>query len=131
MILEEAILLVAIMLLASVIVAGAIGIIWARRKQPFSAIEDLENRVQSYLESSELDHLEFSDYLERKIRDMETAADLRRNPPKIVIADVGTKLNFRMETTDVSTQSDMNVSHKSPQIILVKPLSDVVIELED
>ena len=131
MILEEAILLVAIMLLASVIVAGAIGIIWARRKQPFPAIEDLENRVQSYLESSELDHFEFSDYLERKIRDMETAADLRRNPPKIVIADVGTKLNFRMETTDVSTQSDMNVAHKSPQIIQVKPLNDVVIQVED
>ena len=124
-------LLVAIVLLASVIVAGTIGMFWARKGQPFPAIEDLENRVESFQESSELDHLEFSDYLERKIRDMEMAADLRRSPPKVVIADVGTDLDLRNETTDVSTQSDFTVAHKSPQIIQVKPLNDVVIQVED
>jgi hypothetical protein len=133
MILEEAILLVAIILLTSVIIAGAIGMFLARKGQPFAAIEDLENRVQGYLESSELDHTEFSDYLDMKIRSLERAADVRRNPPRIVIFDAATEFDH-LECThaDASTQSDSTAARiVTTQVIQVEPLSNVVIQVED
>ena len=130
MMMEEIILLLAILLLLAVVIGGTAVMIWARRSRPTAAISDLENRLKSYLESSELDTLEFSEYLEKMIGTMETAARYRMNPPKIVISDAATDLDQQKEQSDDSTQFDYVTAQAGPQIIEVKPLPDVTIQIE-
>ena len=130
MIMEEIILLLAILLLLAVVIGGTAVMIWARRSRPTAAISDLENRLKSYLESSVLDNLEFSEYLEKMIGTMETAARYRMSTPTIVVRDAATDLDQQKEQCDVSTQFDYVTAQAGPQIIEVKPLPDVTIQIE-
>ena len=129
MILEEVILLVTVVLLFVVVVIGTAVIFWTRKGQNYSMIEDMEKRVQNYLESSEYVSLDFSDYLEKKIREVEMAAHVKLNPRRIVIADIATELDCN-EQADAGTQTELASTQSLPQIITVIPLTDAVIQME-
>ena len=129
MIFEEIILLVTVVLLFAVVFIGAAVIFWTRKGQNYSMIEDMEKRVQNYLESSEYVSLDFTDYLEKKIGEVERAALVKMNPPRIVIADAATELDCN-EQADAGTQTELASTQSLPKIIQVKPLTDTVIEME-
>ena len=129
MILEEVILLVTVVLLFVVVVIGTAVIFWTRKGQNYTMIEDLEKKVQSYLESSEYVSLDFTDYLEKKIGEVERAALVKMNPRRIVIADAATELDCN-EQENAGTQTDLASTQSLPQIIRVKPLTDAVIQME-
>ena len=104
--------------------------IWTWKSRPTSAIMDLESRLKSYIESSALDSFEFTEYLEKTIESMESAARYRMNPPRVVICDAATDIDQQKEQSDISTQFDCVTAQAGPQIIEVKPLTDVTIQME-
>lgn len=129
MILEEAILLAAVILLVSVIAAGTFGLYLVRNRsgKPYSAIiEDLESRLQTYLDSTELINFEFTEYLEGKIADAERAAKYHLNPPRKTIADTHTAINKKelSNLTDASIQADISTVSELANIIQVKSISE-------
>ena len=105
MIFEEIILLVTVVLLFAVVFIGAAVIFWTRKGQNYSMIEDMEKRVQNYLESSEYVSLDFTDYLEKKIGEVERAALVKMNLPRIVIADAATELDCNEQEMPVLRQN--------------------------
>ena len=84
------------------------------------------------MEACELIGLEFTEYLEGKIRSMEVAASVRMNPPRVLIADVSTELTPDLTHSDASTQSESISAGvvKLPQIIKVKSLTEVLEDAE-
>ena len=73
--------------------------------------------------------LDFTDYLEKTIGEVERAALVKMNPLRIVIADAATELDCN-EQENAGTQTDLASTQSLPQIIRVKPLTDAVIQME-
>ncbi|KAL5256197.1 hypothetical protein ACHWQZ_G011427 [Mnemiopsis leidyi] len=122
---------ISVILLVSVIAIGTFGLYLVRNRcgKPYSAItKDLESRLQTYLDSTELINYEFKEYLHGKIVSVEQAARYHLTPPRIVIANTYTATDNLKEMSnliDASIQADTSTVPKLPNIIEVKSMSEV------
>ena len=120
---EEILFLASLVFLVLVIFAGVIAMCLAKAKRMSdAAIEDIERRMASYEETSELVHGEFTEYLETAIHDMQQQA-IRMMPRRILTADAATDTSIPKTTMDGTSQTDTTTPAPVGAVVLqVRPV---------